>query len=280
MKPLVFLCQPRYSGSTKELQDAAAGLALNASAGMCNVVWRDNQSGIGSPAVQQGSLLGYVFNRLWAMALNARRIFRVTHFAMVHADVEPVSGWLDVLVNEQRRLGADVISTVIPFKTGSGLTSTGLGDPNALRNDAGISGDSRRLTMREVFDLPETFSAADTNQPGSVLLLNTGCWVADLTKPWVDARDERGRARFKFTIYDDVLFDTTGTAHAETRGEDWNASYLLHDLGCRVFATRKVQVEHHGGFAYSNWPAWGEWETDRDYAAVTRLRAEKAAAPS
>ena len=266
MKPLVFLCQPRYSN----LVDARALEAFsNPSSGAVNFSW-GTQAG-GSPAAMQCSLLAFGFNKLWCMALNLRSVYRITHFAMLHADVQPEPGWLDKLIAEQKRVGADVLSCVIPFKTRIGLTSTGLGIPDAPREQAGITGDSRRLTMNEVHQLPSTFGAADTDEPGKVLLINTGCWVADFTKPWAD--------KVCFRIHDDIVRDTEGRFHAETKGEDWNLSYQLHDLGCRVFATRAIQCIHHGDWGYSNWPAWGDWQTDEAYKKLVEVRKEKAAQP-
>lgn len=259
--------------SHSNLVDDRASNALHyATTGACNVTFGDDQRG--SPARRKSSVLTFGFNKLWCDALNLRKKINVHYFAMLHADVEPEPWWLDKLVAEQQRLNCDVLSCVIPFKISAGLTSTGLGDPHAPRGEAGITGDTRRLTLREAHSLPESFRAADTDCPTSVLLVNTGCWIARLG-PWVDAKDERGRRRFYFANHDQITEDTEGHVHAETRSEDWNMSYQLHDLGCSVYATRKVKVIHHGDFGFANWPAWGEWDVDANWKAVMELRARK-----
>lgn len=281
MKPLVFLCQPTHT----HLVDARSHTAfeLMATRGNCNVNWGGNRPGEGgSPMLGVTSLLCWNFNKMWAAALNLRATYRITHFAMLHSDIEPEPGWLDVLVAEQQRLGADVVSAVVPFKDqfARGITSTGLGRVDAPRGDCGVQGDSRRLTLHEIYQLPETFCAADTDSPNDVLLVNSGCWVADFTKPWVDARDVNGRARFSFQNHDGIVFDRDGKAHAECRGEDWTASYKLFDLGCKVYATRKIKTVHHGEFGYSNWvpgpdgksTAWGQWKTDEEFQRLMQAK--------
>jgi hypothetical protein len=80
-------------------------------------------------ALEGGSLLALGFNQLWCRALNDRREGGITHFAMHHADIEAPAGWLDRLIDEQRRVDADVLSVVVPIKDGRGLTSTGVRHP-------------------------------------------------------------------------------------------------------------------------------------------------------
>src|SRR5262249_1576922 len=98
---------------------------------------------------RSGSVLTHVFNSLWCDPLNSRPPQGWTHFAMMHADIEAPPGWVDVLIGEQRRVGADVLAAVIPFKDPRGLTTTGLRDRG--------TGLTRRLTLQEVHQLPETF---------------------------------------------------------------------------------------------------------------------------
>lgn len=279
-KPLVFLCMPSHD---ERVDGRALDSFYAATLGMCNVCFQDGPER-GSPTRAMASLLDWNFNKLWCMALNMRGKFNITHFAMLHADIQAEPGWLDKLVCEQQGLMADVVSTVVPFKRPPvGITSTGLGDPKAPRENAGTSGDCRRLTLKEVYRLPETFCSADADalqdgtlgyEKGRVLLPNTGCWVCDFKKPWVDVKNANGRRVFKFSSYHDITEDTTGQCHAETRGEDFNAGFLWHDLGAKVYATRKVKAVHWGDHGYSNWPDWGEWETDRSYKALMELRAK------
>src|SRR5689334_16752230 len=88
-----------------------------------------------------GSLLALMFNLLWCRALNQRAGRGWTHFAMHHSDIEAPAGWADTLVDEMERVGADVLSCVVPIKDNRGLTSTGWQDPHTRR--------IRRFTMAE-----------------------------------------------------------------------------------------------------------------------------------
>lgn len=256
-KPLVYLCMPRYSNQVHA--EAIMSLLCWPTDGSCTVYFGEGTEK--SPDQVDGSLLTHVFNRLWCNALNMRDMYKITHFAMLHADVQAEPGWVDKLVAEQQRLKADVVSAVVPLKMTQGLTSTGLGFAGAPRDHAGSREGTRKLTLAEIDKLPETFCAADTDEPEKVLLVNTGCWVCDFTKPWVE--------NFCFQIFDRIYrCPTLGKYHSETRGEDWNMSYHVHDVGGRVFATKKVKTVHHGSFGYANWPVWGHWTEDKFYLAL------------
>src|SRR5512146_50667 len=66
------------------------------------------------------------FNRLWAAALTKAQRGKITHFAMLHSDIAPEPGFLDVLMEECCRLNADLVSAVIPLKDGRAVTSTAI----------------------------------------------------------------------------------------------------------------------------------------------------------
>lgn len=214
------------------------------------------------------SLLAHGFNLLWAEALARRKTDGVTHFAMLHGDVAPQRYWLDTLWEEITRLQADIVSAVIPIKSPGGLTSTGissLADPWIVR----------RLTMTEIMDLPETFDInllrrAETAGADDELVVNTGCWIADLRKPWVDAVDERGRLQCYFTIDDEVVRDAEGRYTASVAPEDWNFSRMVKTASseAKIYATRKVLIHHKGEASYPNNVVWGEEKTDRMWAAM------------
>lgn len=216
------------------------------------------------------SLLANAFNLLWATALGARESEGVTHFAMLHADVIPQDGWLDVLHGELSRTGADLVSAVVPIKDPYGVTSTAIG----TKEDSWEP--ERRLTMHEVFSLPETFSAADAGYPDRPLLVNTGCWLADIRKPafeglFFEIRDQVTRQR-----------DETG-AHDEYSAwcipEDWGFSRRLWERGGVALATRKVRLQHCGRYLFNNWRPWGA-ETDPRAATPGPLPALKATTKS
>jgi hypothetical protein len=192
-----------------------------------------------------GSLLALVFNRLWCRALN-RRKDGITHFAMHHADIQAPAGWVDVLIEEMERVNAEVLSVVVPIKDRRGLTSTALQHP--------VTRKIRRLTMTEVQAAPDTFTNAGLGAPCEVLLVNTGLWICRFDRPWAE--------RVCFHILDGITRGEDGLFQARAIPEDWNFSAWCAENELRVFATRKVKVEHHGMASYANDHAWGTYQTD------------------
>src|SRR6266581_4635118 len=70
------------------------------------------------PAYGGDAFLARNFNAAWCGALNTRSKYKWTHFCMIHADVLPhLDCWLDVLVLELERSGADLLSVVLPIKS-------------------------------------------------------------------------------------------------------------------------------------------------------------------
>jgi SAM-dependent methyltransferase len=194
------------------------------------------------------SLLAHNFNFLWCNALNDRAERGYTHFAMHHADLAAPPGWLDMLLAEMDRVGADIISAVVPIKDQRGLSSTAMQDPESLA--------IRRLTMHEIHRLPETFEAKDLPLSGQHLLVNTGLWVCRFDLPWVETFPG-------FTIRDQIVKNNEGRWQANVLSEDWGFSGWAAREGLKVWATRKVKVHHFGGTMFPNTHPWGEWQTDR-----------------
>ncbi|MGH8623444.1 MAG: hypothetical protein ACRET3_15020, partial [Burkholderiales bacterium] len=96
---------------------------------------------------QVSSLLTLNMNHLWCWALNAEfRGERVDYFAMIHADIQPLPGWLDVAVEELESNGLDVLGVVAPLKDAEGKTSIAMAHPSG--DPFQVMG---RLTMREVY---------------------------------------------------------------------------------------------------------------------------------
>jgi len=192
------------------------------------------------------SLLAHNFNILWCSALNKRAESNLTHFAMHHADILAEACWLDKLLEEMRRVEADVISVVVPIKDSRGLTSTGMQDPQTMN--------IRRLTMAEIMDLPVTFDAEDTRKfweddNPRWLMVNTGLFLVDFTKPWVEES--------YFEIRDAIRRGEDGRFSAHVLSEDWHWSGMLARKGLRVFATRAVHVVHYGRADFHNNQVWG-----------------------
>jgi hypothetical protein len=192
---------------------------------------------------REGSLLAANFNALWVDALNLMASGRTPkYFAMQHSDIEPEDWWLDTLIAELEARDLDILGVAVPIKDHHGLTSLALAHP---------SGDDFRilcrLTMQEVFRLPETFTSADIGHP---LLLNTGLWVCRFSPSWVD--------QVHFTINDRIVITPDGRYRAQCEPEDWYFSRLCHELGLKVGATRKIRLNHRGCATFPNTSAWGE----------------------
>jgi len=182
------------------------------------------------------------FNTLWLQALDLRaRGF--THFCLLHSDIVPEDGFIDKLYEAMTRVGADVISAVVPIKDPTGLTSTAIDEPYG---DMDPRWRKRRLSMKEVFALAPTFTHPR-------ILLNTGLMMVDMTKPWVE------KVHFHF---DDMIIEHKGRRMAVFSPEDWNFSMDARALGAQLWATREVSLVHVGQQRFPNSSAWGDWETD------------------
>lgn len=252
----MLLGMPSYDGKA-EIASVEACF-VHATLGKCSV----------APARASGSFLTKVFNSLWCAALNGRAQ-GMTHFAMLHADIIPtVPGWVDAMVEELEKSGADMIAAVSPLKNEFGLTSTAVAcdDPWLCR----------RLTMKEVYELPETFGAEDAGGP---LLLNTGLWVCDLRRPFWDLLNEDGlTTRLCFDFKNRIVRDpNTGDFHAEAVSEDWLFSRELNRMGAKLCATRKVGVRHIGEKEYSTDRVWGSMATDEVFHKINEQRMNRAA---
>lgn len=181
------------------------------------------------------------FNELFCAALNARKD-GATHFCMLHSDVVPHGiGWLDVMCDEMERVGADVLSAVIPLKISNGMTSTAMDEP--------VDGSDaywrpRRLSMTEVYnDYPETFTSG-------LLLVNTGLMLVDMRKDWVN--------NIWFQFEDRISRDAVGNFVALNVPEDWDFSRRAKKLGAKIYATRKVAATHFGHMGFGNMFAFGK----------------------
>jgi hypothetical protein len=208
------------------------------------------------------TLLTQGFNIAWAESLNVRNAgVPVKYFAMIHDDIEPEPFWLDTLIAELEAHDADACSAVVPIKSEKGCTSTAV-----------ATGDRwlpRRLTMHEVFDLPETFTAEDAGGP---LLLNTGLWVVKLTEWWAE--------KVCFRFENRMCVSDEGRHYAEALPEDWLNSYDLHEWGAKLIATRKVKLIHNGSSDYPNDRPWGAWKHDEAFINKSRAKEKQLCASS
>lgn len=207
------------------------------------------------------------FNRLLCNILNCRRNNPgLTHIAMQHDDICPEPGWLDVLVAEQDATGADMVSAVVPIKNGCGATSTGI-DMEAA------PWITRRLTMHEIFELPETFGIEHVpwRLPESQMVVNSGLWVLKLGQ-WFDdifpLDNPTGETRVAGLAFQDearIIQGPDGLYSAEDISEDWHWSRQLLDLGLELVATRKTGL-YHERHEFHNRAPWGAWRTDESHA--------------
>lgn len=203
--------------------------------------WRASKKHKVGVIPNQSSLLAHGFNQLLCQALNTKAEKGWDKFALLHSDIAAQECWLDVLIEEMERVDADIISAVVPIKNDTGITSTAIDYcPTHVK----------RLTMKEIFDLPETFCATDTPWPAQRLLVNTGCMVFRLDRPWL-----LNPTPVSFEISGTIVWDEEEKAYrASVDPEDWKLSRLLAARGCKVYATRKVKLEH-----------WGEWGWGNDH---------------
>lgn len=192
----------------------------------------------------EGSALAQNFNILWCHALNmVHQGQLVDYFAMLHNDCEPQPGWVDELISELEASDLDVLGAAVAIKDHHGLTSLAI-----ARDDGDSWGIKCRLTLKEIYDLPQTFTSRDV---GGKLLINTGCWVCRF--------DPARMPGLHFRMNDRIYFDSARDAYvAQMEPEDWNFSRQCHALGLRVGATRKVQVEHVGQKRFTNKEPWGD----------------------
>jgi hypothetical protein len=222
-------------------QTAAAGRSL----------WRAcaDMNGV-SVEYSPGSLLACNFNKLWCTALNlAHSGQRVDYFAMLHDDIGCEDFWLDKLIAELEAKELDVLGVVVPIKDSRGVTSI------ALHHEGDNWNPECRLTMRDVYQLPETFTSDDLN--GAKLLLNTGCWVVKWNQEWC--------RKVHFEINDRIIFDRGCNMYRpEVESEDWFFSRLLNEIGLKIGATRKVAVKHEGDIEFVNTMPWGSQVFDNE----------------
>ncbi len=203
-----------------------------------------------SRAYAATSLPPLTFNQLWAGALNAWKDGRVTHFAMIHDDIHPGPGWLDTLVREMARFGADVVSAVVPIKDGRGVTSTAV--------CTGDRWNPRRLTMKEVYKiaagLPGGGQTFGSTEVGGPILLNSGLWLCRLGD-WA--------TRVSFRQTDRIVLTESGEYEPQTQSEDWDFSRQVREATGRdrLFATLAVPLDHERP-EWTNRRPWGKWETD------------------
>lgn len=265
-----FLALPTHNG---QLDAGAAFAALG---------WASQERKV-IPCTRGRSLLNSNCNGMLCDALNMREEHGVGWFAMLHSDIEPDRWWLDTLINEAIKHNADMVSAVIPIKDTRGLTST------AIASDAFQSAGENayslpeccqfgRLTQQQLWwpDLPDTFdmhTLADTMEsvppplgvprvPRHALLLNTGCMVCRLDRPWFDC-GMRDCLKVYFSSIDGIQRTADGYRLFDV-SEDWLFSWRVAQQGGKCMATRLVKATHKGIGLFVNDKPWGSMISDCD----------------
>lgn len=204
------------------------------------------------------SLLSSNCNTLWCAALNARQEHGIKWFAMLHADIDPEMWWLDTLIDEAEKVGADMLSAVVPIKDERGITSTAIGERST--NCAAF-----RLTQSQIHHemFPQTFDTdmalnALSHLPGELaitdefddplLLLNTGCMICRVDKDWSESVFFENR---------DWIEMHNGVWRANDFSEDWLFTKKVHQCGGRVFGTTAARVVHKGVGLFDSSKVWG-----------------------
>ena len=232
-RPLVFLASPSYGQVESDLTIAVLQHGRNS-----DLVFSSRKS----------SLLANNFNTLWCQALNNQQL-GFDYFCMLHADISPqINNWLDVLIQEIRETGVDVLSVVAPLKDGRGLTSCGW-----LNKEGRV----KRFTMKEIFELPETFTSESLGETERTLVMNTGLWICK----W--GADQEWREKVHFEIRDNIIKTDDGKFKALTLPEDWHFSQQCANLGVKIALTRKVPIKHIGRGEFENTSVWGTCSTDQ-----------------
>lgn len=186
------------------------------------------------------SLLCFNFNLLLADALN-HRCKGITHFLLLHDDVIPQSEhWAAILLGEMLEHKLDAVAAVIPLRSDGGETSTSI-DEAGPAGPGGIAGDPLRLKLGAV-------DGTLTSRTEPKLLINTGCLLIDIRKPWVEDR-------FYFRTHDEIVKNPDGTFSAKCISEDWLMSRWMAKRNIPFGATSKVKAVHRGT---TEWPNWKE----------------------
>ena len=188
-------------------------------------------------ACNGSSLLPHGFNILWAMGNGSKS----DYFAMCHADIGPDAGWLDTLIDELEATEADVLSAIVPIKSGENVYSTSLCHRGCESH--------YRLHVNDLAKLPETFGTKELQEVSGEdgeLCVNTGLWVCRLGQVW--------NKQVQFQMHTSIVWDEEGKAYCSIIPEDWDFSQQLHALGLKVMATRKVRVMHSGCTTWQSYP--------------------------
>jgi len=205
------------------------------------------------------SLLARNFNHLFCNAYKAK----FDYIIYVHSDlgVESAPGhlWVETMLQAMEAYKFAALSQVVPIKSDLGVTTTAL----QLKKDNkhGL----RRLTVKELGEHTGVITRSDlctvfkvSPDDAGALLINTGLLCMDLQN--FDWTQWNG-----FSIYDQILWNKSGTPKAFTIPEDWRLSQFLHEYKWPYGAINCLEVNHDGQRFYNNREDYGE---EHDQTAI------------
>lgn len=235
----VLLVQPGYGGIEPESYHAAQMATAR----------RDQvKVGIMRPCC---SLLAHAFNQGAVYCLTQK----YDYFAMLHGDLSAPNGWIDVMMDVLDAGKCDVLHAVAAIKDGRRLTSTAI----AYWDDQYAP--VRRLTVKELAKLPDTFTVEDVrehiDQEAKRLLPNTGCLMFKA--------DTWFKKFTGFTINDQIKTIDNSEWSIDVMPEDWNFGHWCGRNYVSVGGTTAVRLEHFGRWTFTCDQNGGGWETDEHY---------------
>ncbi len=231
------------------------------------------------------------FNACLTHALNVCERGHYDLFAMMHTDLEVLDKretcrdckgekcgecaftgervydrWLDILVEEMEKVGADFISVPMAIKDHRGVTSCGIGNPENRWNPW------RRFCTNEFPKWPETFCAAEIGYGDKYLIHNHALCLFDMRKKFWWETDANGCIKAMFNFEERIIRDENNGFWVRNQdSEDWALSRRLWEVGAKTFITSRIQTRHHGGMSYENFGDWGIWK-DGDETTSSQWR--------
>lgn len=184
-------------------------------------------------------------NAILSKAIDLYEAGEIDALAILHGDIGANTGWLDDLYAPMLEKGLDLIAASVPIKDDRGLTSTAVDD---MEDDYA----PRRLTQRQVAELPEVFTDSDIGGP---ILLNTGMMLLKFG-PWV--LTDPAPIHFEFV---NCIKKKDGVRFPWFKPDDWQLSRMCRKLGLKLACTKSIPLHHFGDKVYKSTETWG-WKED------------------
>lgn len=210
----------------------------------------------------KSSVLPTAFGECLCEALDMHDEDQCDLLVMVHGDVAPAIGFVDMLHGLMWEHGAHIMSAVVPIKHQSGRTSTAFGK----RGDRWKV--HRSVWLHDRPSMPETFGQ-EVCGPDEVLLVNTGCMMIDIRHPFW----QTFCFQFHHRMVTDVSLGGKKKRRIDERTEDYEMSHDAYEAGLKVMATWKVPLTHEGGGSWSNQEMPAQYVSNTKESHATRQAA-------